>query len=159
MQGDNRTYRHPALLTGPLNWKKIHDLSVAVTNTVAAVNRVAYVAGSVSGGQFKIHPGLLTAERLELLRTVDATVTIFLRRNKLYKKIWQFPVILAPLTVCGGETIILRPVESKEAMTVNFFAMPKRLLTELVKKILAFEGIDAVLYDVTNKPPGTIEWE
>ena len=159
VQGDNRTYRHPALLTGPLNWKKIHDLSVAVTNTVAAVNRVAYVAGSVSGGQFKIHPGLLTAERLELLRTVDATVTIFLRRNKLYKKIWQFPVILAPLTVCGGETIILRPVESKEAMTVNFFAMPKRLLTELVKKILAFEGIDAVLYDVTNKPPGTIEWE
>ena len=86
-------------------------------------------------------------------------------KNKLSKNIWQFPVILVPLTLNGGEqvqigeTIILRPVEFKEAMTVNFYQMSKTILNILTKKILQIKGIDLVFYDITNKSPGTIEWE
>jgi len=82
-----------------------------------------------------------------------------LRKHKIYAQIWQFPVVLAPLTIGGGETIILRPIESREAMTVNFYQMKKSVLKDITKGILKIPGIDLVLYDVTNKPPGTIEWE
>ena len=76
------------------------------------------------------------------------------------KKIWQFPTILLPLKAnSAGETIVLRPVESKEAMTAKFYPMEESILREIAEKILAVEGIGAVLYDVTHKPPGTIEWE
>ncbi len=161
VQGDNRTYRHPALLSGPLDFKKLHDLSVRITNEVKAVNRVVYLAGpkKIDLKKLKLKKGYLTKERLDLLRAVDDLVNQEIKRLGIEKDIWQFPVVLAPLTLNGGETIILRPVESEEAMTVNFYAMKKSILDNLVKKILDIKGIDLVLYDVTNKPPGTIEWE
>lgn len=161
VQGDNRTYRHPALISGPADWKKLHDLSVRITNEVPLVNRVVYLVGpkKINFDQLKIKPGYLTKERLDLLRAVDDLVNKEIIKNKIYKNIWQFPVVLVPLSLAGGETIILRPVESEEAMTVNFYPMNNKLLTSLSQKILAIKGIDLVLYDITNKPPGTIEWE
>ena len=171
VQGDNRTYCHPALISGPLDWKKLHNLSVRLTNEIKSVNRVVYAlwpsrpdfkkfsakGGSAAGG--KIKPVYITDKRLDLLRQVDDLVMSGIKSAGLYDKIWQFPVVLAPLTIKGGETIILRPVESQEAMTVNFYPMSKIILSRLIKKISAISGVDAVFYDITNKPPGTIEWE
>ena len=57
------------------------------------------------------------------------------------------------------ESILLRPIESKEAMTVNFYQMNLDILKEITDSILELPGVDAVLYDITNKPPATIEWE
>jgi GMP synthase (glutamine-hydrolysing) len=54
---------------------------------------------------------------------------------------------------------VLRPIESQEAMTVNFYPMNMDLLEQLAGQIMAISGIGAVLYDATNKPPATIEWE
>ncbi|HLC89471.1 MAG TPA: glutamine-hydrolyzing GMP synthase, partial [Patescibacteria group bacterium] len=109
--------------------------------------------------KLKIKKATLTNDRLDLLRRVDDLIMSEIRSAGLYDKIWQFPVVLAPLTIKGGETIILRPVESREAMTVNFYPIPKLILSRLTKKISAISGVDAVFYDITNKPPGTIEWE
>jgi GMP synthase (glutamine-hydrolysing) len=161
VQGDNRTYRHPAVLQGNVSWKKLHDLSVRITNEIHEVNRVCYAVSpkNINLKNFKIKSAYLTKQRLDLLRQVDAVVTKFIKQEKLYQAIWQMPVVLAPLSLKGGETIILRPVASQEAMTVNFFEMPKPLLNKLAKEILNISGVDAVLYDITNKPPGTIEWE
>jgi len=96
---------------------------------------------------------------LDLLREVDDIVNTVTRKAKIYHDIWQFPVILAPLTLNGGEAIILRPIQSQEAMTVNFYQMHARILSNVVKNIKTISGIDLILYDITNKPPATIEWE
>lgn len=77
-------------------------------------------------------------------------------------KVWQFPTVLAPLAVNdqGEESIILRPVSSSEAMTANFTELPWPEIQKLGQQLLALSPkISAVFYDLTNKPPGTIEWE
>ena len=85
----------------------------------------------------------------------------FIKEKKIDREIWQFPTVLLPLSINGasGETIVLRPVESEEAMTANFYKMDFALLDELVEKLKLVKGVSAVLYDITNKPPATIEWE
>jgi GMP synthase (glutamine-hydrolysing) len=160
VQGDNRTYKNPAVIAGNASWSELNDLSTDITNQFSEINRVVYLPNQkVDLSQIKTKKAYLTKERLDLLRKVDDLVHKEVTKNKLYKNIWQFPVILVPLTLNGGETIILRPVESKEAMTVNFYQMSKTILNTLKKKILQIKGVDLVLYDITNKPPGTIEWE
>ncbi len=161
VQGDNRTYRHPVLLTGPQDFKKLHGLSVRLTNEVKSINRAVYLVApqKIDLEKIKLQKAEITKPRLDLLRQADEVVNRQINLNKLYKKIWQFPVVLAPLGLKGGQAIILRPVESREAMTVNFYQMQKNVLNQLAKELLAIKGIDLVLYDITNKPPGTIEWE
>jgi len=78
------------------------------------------------------------------------------------RKIWQCPVAMAPLTLNGekGEVIILRPVDSTEAMTASFYRVPFEICDDIAAAIkAALPQIADVLFDVTNKPPGTIEWE
>ncbi|MFA6255156.1 MAG: glutamine-hydrolyzing GMP synthase [Patescibacteria group bacterium] len=161
VQGDNRTYRQPVLLSGSLDWNKLHDFSIRITNEVHEINRVVYLVApaKVKLSNLKVKKAYLTKDRLDLLRRVDALVNEEIKKAKIYNDIWQFPVVLAPLGLKGGQTIILRPVESQEAMTVNFYQMNKKVLDKIAKKILQIPGIDLVLYDVTNKPPATIEWE
>jgi len=85
----------------------------------------------------------------------------FIHEKGLDRNIWQFPTVMIPISINRdfGESIILRPVESEEAMTANFYRMDKNLLRELTDRLTKIDGITAVFYDVTNKPPGTIEWE
>ena len=77
-----------------------------------------------------------------------------------YADIWQFPVVLLPFgTTEGGQSIVLRPVESQEAMTANAAVIPEDALRQMTKELLSLDGIDMVFQDLTHKPPGTIEWE
>ncbi len=69
------------------------------------------------------------------------------------------PVVLAPLTANKKEAIVLRPICSTEVMTANFTRMEMEDVKRLADEILATDKISAVLYDITNKPPGTVEWE
>jgi len=73
--------------------------------------------------------------------------------------IWQFPVVLLPFGHTTGESIVLRPVESTEAMTVTAAALPRVVQAEIVTELTALNAFDYVFLDLTNKPPGTIEWE
>ena len=78
-----------------------------------------------------------------------------------YDQVWQCPTVLVPLEVdgCGREFCILRPIHSERAMTATAARLPRDLLDEVRDGILALEGISGVAYDLTSKPPGTIEWE
>jgi GMP synthase (glutamine-hydrolysing) len=84
----------------------------------------------------------------------------FIKREKLYNYIWQFPVVLVPITdKTKRESIVLRPIITRDAMTLHFAEIQKLLLKKLTKEILSTGDISHIFYDITNKPPGTIEWE
>lgn len=160
VQGDYRTYASPAAIAGPWNWERIADLSTDITNRIRAINRVVLKLGCNGPEPAILKKAFLTVDRLDLLRKADDICTRFLKEKKLYDKIWQMPVVLLPLgNAIYGESLVLRPVCSSEAMTADFYRMPFPALKILAKELLAIPGICAAYYDVTNKPPATIEWE
>jgi GMP synthase (glutamine-hydrolysing) len=102
----------------------------------------------------------LTKTRLGLLREIHMDVAEIIKKAKLYNKIWEFPIILLPIGMSDhGQSIALRPIESREVMTVTFYRLPKKMLNAIIKKIVTHKEIDAIFYDVTNKPPATVQWE
>ena len=68
-------------------------------------------------------------------------------------------VLLPLIDQKGQECIVLRPIWSQEAMTAEFARLPQAILDQMSEAILEIDGIGAVFYDITHKPPGTIEWE
>ncbi|MFA6474950.1 MAG: glutamine-hydrolyzing GMP synthase [Patescibacteria group bacterium] len=160
VQGDERSYKHPAIITKPKTWSQLNELSVRLTNEVFHINRVLWLVAGKNISQAKMHPAYLTKARLDLLRQADDIVQRVMRQDKLTKDIWQFPVVLVPFgRNQTGETIVLRPIQSQEAMTVNFYPMPRASLKKITKQLLKLPKVEYVCYDVTNKPPATIEWE
>jgi GMP synthase (glutamine-hydrolysing) len=163
VQGDGRTYRHAVSLyaenpcdIGKAQWEN----ATALPNRCEGVNRVLVCTSHSSPQDLIFTPGYLTRERADLLREADAIVDEEMRRSGLYESIWQFPVVLLPLgTTDGGQSVVLRPVESREAMTARAAVLSMDMLTVLTERILSLSGIDLVFYDLTHKPPGTIEWE
>ena len=102
----------------------------------------------------------LTRARLDLLREVDAISMKALVAWGQMREVSQMPTVLIPLTSGGArETIVLRPVQTPDFMTARFSELPLDLLAGLAEEIVNTGGVDAVFYDVTHKPPGTIEWE
>jgi GMP synthase (glutamine-hydrolysing) len=74
--------------------------------------------------------------------------------------VWQFPVVLIPFgTDSRPDSVVLRPIDSVDGMTASVVRMPADLLKEMTRELSAIEGVGGVFYDLTNKPPGTIEWE
>ena len=160
-QGDSRTYRNIALLDeGKLNWGKLEECSTRITNNVREVNRVVYLVAPEKISNPQLEKAHLAPERVALLQEADAIVMKAITENGLYNRIWQCPVVLLPLDVDGkGEAIVLRPVFSLEAMTAKFAEIDGKIVREIAEKIMKIKGVGAVMYDVTHKPPATIEWE
>ncbi|MFH1443801.1 MAG: glutamine-hydrolyzing GMP synthase [Candidatus Peregrinibacteria bacterium] len=163
VQGDGRTYRHalalfakePCALTEQL-WR----FATEIPNRRREFNRVLFCTSSTEPRSFIFSPGAITKERADLLREADAIVTEEMHRADLYEAIWQFPVVLLPFgETSGGQSIVLRPVESQEAMTARAAALPEDVLKRMTQRIMELPGIDFVFYDLTSKPPATIEWE
>ena len=113
--------------------------------------------------------GEVTRENLRIVRAADAVVREELRRAGLERAIWQaFAVLLADVRSVGvmgdGRTyehpIVLRAVTSEDAMTADWARLPHELLETVAARIVReVPGVNRVVYDVTSKPPGTIEWE
>ena len=104
--------------------------------------------------------GTLTAERLARLRHADAIVRRLSEESGFDREVWQFPVVLIPLGVDGApDSIVLRPIHSVDGMTAQVVRMPDDLLQHMADELLAVDGVCGVFYDLTHKPPGTIEWE
>lgn len=82
-----------------------------------------------------------------------------LAKYDLMGVVWQCPTVLIPIGQDKCESIVLRPVFSQEAMTAEFGKISFEIVEKIAEKILELEGISEVYYDITNKPPGTIEWE
>jgi GMP synthase (glutamine-hydrolysing) len=113
--------------------------------------------------------GEVTAERLEIVRAADRIVQEEVRRAGLQGQLWQvFAALLADVRSVGvmgdGRTyhhpIVLRAVTSEDAMTADWARLPHEVLDRVSSRVIAeVPGVNRVVYDITSKPPGTIEWE
>jgi GMP synthase (glutamine-hydrolysing) len=156
VQGDSRSYRSVlALEKVPAD-----ELATSLVNhNWEKINRVVgVVLGDVSRMRSTI--GTLTPDRLARLRRADAIVRKLSDESGFEKEVWQFPVVLIPLgNAAAPDSIVLRPIHSVDGMTAQVVRMPEDLLTRMAAELLTVEGIAGVFYDLTHKPPGTIEWE
>jgi GMP synthase (glutamine-hydrolysing) len=112
--------------------------------------------------------GAVTEERLSLLRDADAIVVEEVRRAGLYEKVWQAFAVRLPFRSVGvmgdersyGLTVAVRVVESEDAMTADWTRLPAEVLERISTRIVnEVSGINRVVYDISSKPPSTIEWE
>jgi len=112
--------------------------------------------------------GDVTRPRLELLRKADAIVSQEVRREGWYERLWQSFAVLLPVQsvgVMGDErtyeyTAAIRAVESRDGMTADWARLPHDLLARISSRIVnEVRGINRVVYDISSKPPSTIEWE
>jgi GMP synthase (glutamine-hydrolysing) len=112
--------------------------------------------------------GEVTAERVALLQEADAIVVDEVRAAGLYRKVWQSFAVLLPVKSVGvmgdqrtyAYTCCVRAVESEDGMTADWAPLPYEVLRAISSRIVSeVRGINRVVYDITSKPPGTIEWE
>ena len=156
VQGDARTYA-PVLAIDSLD----HARATALINRLSGVNRVVTAIGLKEPlPQMQVRACGLTPRRIELLRRADAIVRRLSHEADFDRRIWQFPVILIPLgTAAAPESVVLRPVDSVDGMTAQSVEMEESLRARICSELLALDGIAGVFYDLTHKPPATIEWE
>ncbi|MBC8346005.1 MAG: glutamine-hydrolyzing GMP synthase [Candidatus Marinimicrobia bacterium] len=112
--------------------------------------------------------GEITKSRLDILREADDIFMNTLHEDGLYDEIWQAFAVLIPVKTVGvmgdqrtyEHLLGLRAVTSSDGMTADWFRMPDETLTKISNKIVnSVKGVNRVVYDITSKPPGTIEWE
>jgi GMP synthase (glutamine-hydrolysing) len=112
--------------------------------------------------------GDITREKLETLRGADVVVVDEIRKAGLYNKVWQAFAVLLPVQSVGvmgdgrtyGSTIAIRVVESLDAMTADWARLPMEVLEKMSLRIVnEVPGVNRVVYDISSKPPSTIEWE
>ena len=113
-------------------------------------------------------PGEITSEKLDILRKADVIYLDEICKQGLYDEIWQAFAVLLPIKTVGvmgdqrtyENLVALRAVTSVDGMTADWYKMPSDVLSEISSQIVNnVKGVNRVAYDVTSKPPGTIEWE
>lgn len=162
-------------LPDKMNLKVVEPLKSLFKDEVRRVGRELGIADELLGRHPFPGPGLairvlgaITTEKVTLLQEADYWYIKALRDSGWYDKVWQAGAILLPVQsvgVMGDErtyekAIALRAVESTDGMTADFVHLPHELLGEISNTIInKVKGINRVVYDISSKPPATIEWE
>jgi len=158
VQGDSRTYRSVLAIE---RFPETDEEVPRLINKLDEVNRVVVAVWTAAPLEtMRVYPAALSEDRLNLLRKADGIVRKLTRESAYDALIWQNPVILIPVGALNDHnSIVLRPIDSVDGMTASAVRMPAVLLETIVQELQALTGIAGVFYDLTNKPPGTIEWE
>ena len=170
VQGDFRTYRFPAVLSFAADtdgfscafpgWDALEKTSSHITNAAAAVNRTVLTLYVRPGVSLAVQEGYCDRRRLDQTREADAIMLDALHASGWYDRIFQHLTINLPFASSADHcSIVLRPVVSEDVMTARFAHLDRTLLCTVVRAIAALPYVDAVYYDITNKPPATFGWE
>jgi GMP synthase (glutamine-hydrolysing) len=170
VQGDFRTYRFPAVLRFNRifdkfpSWDELEKASSTITNASKDVNRTVlelWTAGAgKSAGELSLQQGYCDRPRLDQTREADAIVLEELKKSGWYHKIFQHLTINLPYATNADRcSIVLRPVVSEDVMTARFAHLDVAVLKRIIERIAALGFVDAIYYDITNKPPATFGWE
>lgn len=157
VKGDSRSYHAVVALENLPE----DEIATALINRSAEINRVVGMVKSKAPiSAMRSRQATLTRERLARLRRADSVVRALSIESGFEAEVWQFPVVLIPLGAgASPDSVVLRPIHSVDGMTAQVVRMPSRLLERMASELLGVEGVCAVFYDLTHKPPGTIEWE
>src|SRR5574344_1816796 len=173
VQGDFRTYRFPSVISFasegngfyhlPKKWEKLEAASSTITNACAYINRCIirlYQNPNASDSSMVLQEGYCDKRRLDQTRDADDIVLTALHTSGWYDKIFQHLTVNLPYASSPDRcSFVLRPLCSEDVMTARFAQLPQDMLMEIVRKIAALPYVDAVFFDLTNKPPATFGWE
>ena len=153
----------------------VEPLNTLFKDEVREVGRSMHISEQILGRHPFPGPGLgirilgdVTAEKVQILQEVDYIFISSLKSSGLYKDVWQAGAMLLPVQsvgVMGDErtyesVVALRAVTSVDGMTADFAHLPATFLGEVSNKIInQVKGVNRVVYDISSKPPATIEWE
>ncbi len=170
-----KTHHNVGGLPAKMKLKLIEPLRELFKDEVRAIGAELGIPKDILGRHPFPGPGLavrvlgeVTKDDLSILRECDAIFTEELKSSGLYNKIWQAFVVLLPVHTVGVQgdsrsyekSVALRAVTSKDGMTADWFDFPNDFLRKVSGRITnEVKKINRVVYDVTSKPPGTIEWE
>jgi GMP synthase (glutamine-hydrolysing) len=155
--------------------KVVEPLNTLFKDEVREVGRTMHISEKILGRHPFPGPGLgirilgdVTAEKVQILQEVDYIFISSLKSSDLYKDVWQAGAMLLPVQsvgVMGDErtyesVVALRAVTSVDGMTADWAHLPATFLGEVSSKIInQVKGVNRVVYDISSKPPATIEWE
>ena len=170
-----KTHHNVGGLRPDLPWTLVEPLRELFKDEVRQVGRELGLPEEIVGRHPFPGPGLairvigpVSGERLDLLRRVDAIYIEEIREAGLYDQIWQAFAVLLPIRSVGvmgdGRTyehvVALRAVTSRDGMTADWFPFPPDVLARISNRVInEVRGVNRVTYDVSSKPPATIEWE
>ncbi len=170
-----KTHHNVGGLPERLGFELLEPFRFLFKDEVRAIGRVMGLPEEVISRHPFPGPGLavriigeITRDRLERVRHADRIVEEEVRAAGLYEKVWQAFAVLVPVRTVGvqgdfrteGEVIAVRIVESLDGMTADWSRVPHDLLARISERITGeVRGVNRVVYDITSKPPGTIEWE
>jgi GMP synthase (glutamine-hydrolysing) len=162
-------------LPDKMNLKVVEPLCLLFKDEVRRVGKALHIAPAILGRHPFPGPGLairilgdITAEKVALLQEVDHIFISSLKKSGLYDSVWQAGAILLPVQsvgVMGDErtyenVVALRAVSSTDGMTADWVHLPYEFLAKLSNDIInKVRGVNRVVYDISSKPPATIEWE